>query len=276
LIVFSYHKSGTSLFLHVMTRLTERLGLTLSNQFGLVDHIPPEPDVVLLPHSLLSRSALADLRDRPYRAIRMIRDPRNIWVSGYLYHRHCAEQWCTNTDMDPSAPIGWPQVDYSFEHQSENWKRRYLERLNGKSYRQNLLDRDVAEGLDFELAGYANCTLDAMREWRSYGVNAMHVKLEAVMTDFDSAMLRIFDHFDFTLEQSLTALDVARAEDIRRMDEATLATRPQVHSRTGSKWSDFLSAAQIAGFEAEYGDLNCLPGPTGLRPVRFRLPRIWN
>lgn len=231
------------------------MGLALINQFGLVDHIPPEPDVVLLPHSLLSQSALADLHDRPYRAIRMIRDPRSIWVSGYLYHQHCAEQWCTNTDMDPTPPIRWPRVDYSVEHRPEDWKRRYLERLNGKSYQQHLCDCDVAAGLDFELDGYTSCTLDAMREWHSYPITAMNVKLETVTADFDAAMLRIFEHFGFTLEQSLVALDVARSEDVSRMNEATLAQRPQVHSRVLSKWSDFLSTVQVAQFEARYGDL---------------------
>jgi hypothetical protein len=255
LIVFSYHKSGTSLLLHVMTKVSERLGLSLVNHFGLVDHIAVDPDVVLLPHSLLSQSAAADLRDRPNRAIRMIRDPRDIWVSGYQYHQHCAEKWCTNTDMDPTPPIAWPRVDYSFAHRAEDWKCQYLERLNGKSYQQHLLDRDAAQGLDFELDGYTGCTLAAMREWPSYRLAVMDVKLESVMANFDGAMLRIFDHFDFTMEQSLVALDVARSEDIRRRDEATLATRPQVHSRVLSKWNNVLSAGQVAGFEADYGDL---------------------
>ena len=238
-----------------MSKVSERLGLTLINQFGLVDHLALDPDVVLLAHSLLSQSALTVLRDRPYRAIRMIRDPRDIWVSGYLYHQHCTENWCTNTDMDPTPPIRWPQVDYSFAHRPEDWKRRYLDRLNGKSYQQHLLDRDVAEGLDFELDGYTSCTLDAMREWTSYRLPVMDVKLEAVMADFDGTMLRIFDHFGFTVEQSLAALDVARSEDIRRMDEVTRAMRPQVHSRVLTKYGDVLSAAQVAGFEAGYGDL---------------------
>ena len=238
-----------------MTKVTARLGLTLVNHFGLVEHIAGDPDVVLLPHSLLSPSALTDLRDRPYRAIRMIRDPRDIWVSGYLYHQHCAEQWCTNADLNPTAPIGWPQVDFSFAHRPEGWKRRYLERLNGKSYQQNLLDLEVAGGLDFELAGYTSCTFAAMREWASYGLQVMDVKLEAVMANFDDAMLRIFDHFGFTVAQSLTALEVARSEDVRRMDEAALAMRPQVHSRVISKWHDFLSADQVAEFEADHGDL---------------------
>jgi hypothetical protein len=249
-IVFSYHKSGTSLLLHVMTKVCDRLGLTIANQFGLVDRLDLEADVVLLPHSLLRAPP-----ERPYRAIRMIRDPRDIWVSGYLYHRHCAEDWCINTDMEPRSPIQWPQVDHSFAHWPEDWKRRYLERLGGKTYQQHLLDRSVAEGLAFELEGYTGCTLTAMREWGLNGADALDVKLEDVMADFDGAMLRIFDHFGFTAEQSETALEVARSEDVRRMDDATIATRPQIHSRIISKWRDVLSADQIVSFEASHGDL---------------------
>jgi hypothetical protein len=120
----------------------------------------------------------------------MIRDPRDIWVSGHLYHRHCQEEWCINTDMDPTPPIAWPKVDHSFAHWPEDWKRRYLERLNGKSYQRNLLERSMVEGLDFELEGYTGCTLAAMREWRLNGADALDVKLEDVMADFDGARRR--------------------------------------------------------------------------------------
>jgi len=249
-IVFSYHKSGTSLLLHVMEKVGKRLGLTLVNHFGLVDRLDPEPDIVLLPHSLL-RARI----DWPYRAIRMIRDPRDIWVSGYLYHRHCDEEWCTNTDMDAMPPILWPRVDHAFAHRSEDWKRSYLERLGGKSYQQHLLDRSRDEGLEFELDGYTGCTIAAMRDWAANGAEALDVKLEDVMADFDGSMSRIFGHFGFTHAQALAALEVAGTEDVRRMDDATIATRPQIHSRTISKWRDILSAEQIAGFEASHGDL---------------------
>src|ERR1700690_1334345 len=92
LICFSYHKSGTSLLLHVMTKVGASLGLSVVNHYGMVERLDPEPDIVLLPHSLL-RCRL----DRPYRPITLIRDPRDIWVSGYLYHLHCDEGWCRNT-----------------------------------------------------------------------------------------------------------------------------------------------------------------------------------
>jgi hypothetical protein len=250
LICFSYHKSGTSLLLHVMTKISARLGLRLANHFGLVEHLDPEPDIVLLPHSVL-RGPL----DRPYRAIRMIRDPRDIWVSGYLYHRRCIEEWCVNTDLNPTPPILWPRVDHSVAHWPEDWKRRYIDRLNGRSYQANLLQRSQEDGFAFELDGYTGWTLATMAAWSLNHADALDVKLEDVMADFDGAMLRIFDHFGFTAEQNQAALEVAGSEDIRRMDDAAIADRPQITSRTISKWREMLSAAQIARFEARYGDL---------------------
>jgi hypothetical protein len=250
LICFSYHKSGTSLLLHVMTKVSARLGLRLANHFGLVQHLARDSDIVLLPHSVL-RCPL----DRPYRAIRMIRDPRDVWVSGYLYHLRSIEEWCINSNLDPTSPVLWPRVDHSVAHWPEEWKRRYLERLNGRSYRDNLLERSREAGLDFELEGYTGWTLAAMRDWKSNGADALDIRLEDVMADFDGAMLRIFDHFGFTADQRQAALDVARSEDIRRMDDAAVAERPQIYSRTISKWREVLSAAQIARFEERYGDV---------------------
>jgi hypothetical protein len=275
LIVFSYHKSGTTLFWHVMRKVSERLGLSLVNHYGLVDRLELEPDVILLPHSML-RGPL----DRPYRAVRLIRDPRDIWVSGYLYHLRCDEEWCINIDMDTTPPIQWPKVDHSVEHWPEDWKRRYLERLGGRSYQQNLRDRSLADGLDFELEGYTGWTLATMREWTLNGADALEVKLEDMAADFDGAMLRIFDHFGLTADQTQAALEVARSEDVRRMDDAAIAERPQIHSRTISKWRDVLSAAQIARFEDRYGDLiralgyepagadTSVPGQTGAKMTR--------
>ncbi len=250
LIVFSYHKSGTTLFWHVMTKVSDALGLKLANHFGLVEHLDPEPDIVLLPHSLL-RAPL----DRPYRAIRLIRDPRDIWVSGYLYHLRCVEEWCTNTNFDPTPPIQWPLVDHSFAHLPEDWKRGFFERLNGKSYQQNLRDRPLVDGLDFELEGYSGRTFAAMRAWPMNGADALDIRLEDVMADFDATMRRIFDHFGFAANQAAAALEVARSEDIRRMDDAAILDRPQITSRTLGKWRDVLPDAHLARFESIYGDL---------------------
>jgi hypothetical protein len=253
-LIFTYHKSGTSLFAHVMDHAAAALGLTIGVRYGKVWDIDPHLDIVRLPHSLLGFTL-----DRSFRAIRVVRDPRDIWLSGYLYHRHCQEAWCVNADLDPTPPIQVPRVDHAFQHRPERWKRRYLERLGGKSYQRNLLDRDRDAGLAFELEGYTACTLEAMRDWSFIGgVTGSHVatvRLEDLVADYDAGMLGVFRHLGFTEAMCATAVRLAQAEDMTRMDGATLAARPQIHSQTLSKWRDMLSPAQIAGFEQRHGDL---------------------
>ncbi len=249
-IVLGYHKTGTVLFERIMTRVAEHLNRSVAKYFGMVSSLDPTRDIVLLPHSLVACEIAW-----PYRAVRVIRDPRDIWVSGYLYHRRCREGWCVNTNFDPTAPIRYPRVDFSFQHYAEEWKRNYLESLGGVSYQQNLLRRNQEEGLDFELAGYTGCTLQAMRGWQLQGIRTLDVKLEDVVANFDHTMRLIFRHFGFDAPECELAVQLAEANDLARMDDATVANDPHIHSRQMSKWRGMLSPIQVANFEKCYGDL---------------------
>ena len=249
--MFTYHKTGTVLFEQVMRAVAVRFGLKVAVHFGLVEKVDPAMDIVLLGHSLVGR----DFAARPFRGIRVVRDPRDIWVSGYLYHRRCREEWCTNTNFDMSEPITYPRVDYSVEHYPESWKSAYLESLGGKSYQDNLLERDQVSGLAFELTGYTGCTLDAMRGWRLATSDVLGVQLEAVMSDFDGTLRTIFRHAGFSDGECAQAVDLARPYDVARMSDEAVAGNRHIHSRTISKWHDFLSTAQIDEFEQRYGDL---------------------
>ena len=190
ILVFSYHKTGTSLFLNIMTRLAQTMGLRLANLYGPVARVPDNADVVLLPHSLLFGALPAGCR-----AVRIVRDPRDIWVSGYLYHRHCNEPWCTNGVIDPMPPILVPRVDFAMMHWPEAAKAAWLQRLGGRSYQRNLLEREPEAGLDFELEGYTAATLAAMEAWRFGPAEVVDVQLETIMAGFDTAMTGLFAHF---------------------------------------------------------------------------------
>lgn len=248
-LVFSYHKAGTTLFDRVMRQVAEHFGLRLVQQYGMAYEIDPAADSVLLPHSLLGFRLARD-----YRGIRLIRDPRDIWVSGYLYHRRTQEHWCVNTNFDPRPPITYPRVDFSMQHRPERWKRKWLERLNGKSYQQNLLDRDQAAGLAFELDGYTGCTLDAMRAWRPDSA-VLDIQLEDLSANYDATMRRVFQHFGFRPQECETAVALAADDDVSRMDDAAIAANTHIHSRTLSKWRTVLSPDQVRAFEQRHGDL---------------------
>ena len=224
--MFTYHKTGTVLAEQIMRAVGERFGLTVALHYGLVENLDPAADIVLLAHSLVG----ADFASRRFRAIRIVRDPRDIWVSGYLYHRRCPEGWCVNTDFDPSPPITYPRVDYSFQHYPESWKQAYLAWLGGRSYQRNLLERDQAAGLAFELAGYTGCTLDAMRGWRLATEDLLDVQLEALTRDFDGVLRAIFLHLGFSEGECEEAIALAVPHDIARMSDDAEPAHPFPHN----------------------------------------------
>lgn len=272
MLVFSYHKSGTTLFLRVMGAVAAALGLKLENHYGLVSSIDRGADIVLLPHSLVGCQL-----DMPFRAIRIVRDPRDIWVSGYLYHLRSNEEWCTNTNFDPTPPIVYPRVDFSVQHKLESWKQAYLAGLGGKSYQQNLLDRDREAGLQFELERYTGWTLDAMRGWRLGGPAVMDAKLETIVQDFDRTMLAIFRHLGLNDGECVTALHAARDQDIARMTDDEIVANPHIYSRDVSKWRAFLLPSQVTAFERWHADLitslgYALSATDELSAVRQRSP----
>lgn len=249
ILVFSYHKTGTTLFERVMRKVAARFDLRVGKLYGQVWDIDPSLDIVLLPHSLLGLQLT-----RPFVGLRAVRDPRDIWVSAYLYHLRCNEGWCVTAHPRFRMPIRYPRVDFAIEHRSERFKRDYLRRLNGKSYQRHLLDRGQAEGLDFELAHYTSWTLEAMRSWRPLPT-VMDVRLEDVATAYDTAMQGIFRHLGFDAAACAEIADIAATEDVARMPDAAIMANTHVYSRTLSKWRAFLSPAQIAAFEARHGDL---------------------
>jgi hypothetical protein len=251
ILVFTYHKTGTALCDQVMRQVAARFGLTIDLRFGFVRNVNPAADLVLLPHSLVGPR----FASRPFRAVRIVRDPRDIWVSGYLYHLHCPEGWCTNTNFDPTPPITYPRVDFSFQHYPEAWKQAYLAWLGGKSYQQNLRDRDRDSGLAFELAGYTGRTLEALRGWWLRSPDLLDIKLEIVMEDFDGSMRAIFGHLGFGKDECEAAIELAMPHDVARMSEEQVASNPHIHSRQISKWREYLSSAQVAAFEQRYGQL---------------------
>lgn len=77
--IFTYHKTGTVLFERILQRLATATQKSFAIRYGRFDQPDPAIDITLFAHSLI--------RFDPFRydmrAIRVVRDPRDIWVSGF-------------------------------------------------------------------------------------------------------------------------------------------------------------------------------------------------
>jgi hypothetical protein len=246
MFVFTYHKVGTVLMSKVLMDVAAHFGLRIGTVYGLA-RAPGNADIVIFAHSLIG----FDLARYNFRGVRLVRDPRDIWVSGYLYHRHCTEGWCVNTDLSPTGRIAFPKVPLSQQHRPEPWKRSYLESLAGRSYQQNLLRLLRSEGLAFELDRYAGWTIESMAGWTPHPA-VRDVSMEAISTDFDSTMTAVFTHLGFGADERARATQIAARHDIARMTDAEIAVDRHIHSRTLSKWPSVLTIADLARFSARF------------------------
>lgn len=249
-IICCYHKTGTALFLNVFRKIAGLKGLRIAAVSGTVGSLPAEFDIIVMCHSGY------DLRrmERPFRAIHMIRDPRDIIVSGYLYHRRCNEAWCINREFSLQAPILFPKVPRSQQHRPEAWKRDYVLSLNGKSYQENLLERSQEEGLSFELANYAGWTTEAMANWDYDQGAVLELKFESMYADFDNVWRDIFAHLALApgRAQCGDILRIAQAHDLQRMDQQRIRANTHISPGPLVKWRNHLLPSHLAAIENRF------------------------
>jgi len=248
--LFCYHKIGTVLLAKVFRNLCAEFGWTFKKVLGECKQMPENADVVLFMHSLIDLEAI----DVPYAGIHFIRDPRDVIVSGYLYHKRCEEEWCLNSNVEFSAPILYPRVPYSQEHRLESWKIEYLKSLRGSSYQQTLLDLTESEGLLFEMRNYGAWTIDSMLDWDYKNPNVEEIKFEDLMNDFDQTFGRVFEHCGLSEAEMARGLQIAARHDLNRMDDRQLEQNDHIASRQTTKWQKYFTPAHFQAFEERFGD----------------------
>lgn len=245
--LFCYHKSGTVLMSKLFARVAPMLGWPLTSHLGLVSTRPVQHGVHLFMHSLLG----FNLQQIAHRGVRIIRDPRDIWLSGYLYHKRCREGWCTNVPDPTRSPIAFPNVPYSQQHKSEEWKRAYLAGLCGKSYQRNLLERSLEEGLRFEAERYAEWTTEAMSQWVPTD-HTIDIRLEDFSVDYDATLRRLFLHLGVATTEMGCVVEACSAENVQRMSAGAIRANRHIHSRAISKWREMIPEAILGPFEARH------------------------
>ena len=123
-LLVNYHKVGSALIWKIFEPMAIRIGWSIENIHGIVDSPPIDVDVVQLMHGIVGLDFPVD----EYRTVRFVRDPRDVIVSGFLYHRRCSEEWCNN------APLGYSKegiglTTWEVERTSKiycNWNRKMV------------------------------------------------------------------------------------------------------------------------------------------------------
>lgn len=250
--IFTYHKTGYWFLYKVFSQISEAMDWKFQRLLGMQKDLPNDSDVVLFAHSLIDLSHVS----KPYLGIHVIRDPRDIIVSGYLYHRRTKEKWCINADFDLEPPIMFPQVPYSQQHRPEKWKRGYLLSLNGKSYQENLLSMSQHDGLLFEMNNYGTWTIESIRNWDYTNKNILELKFENIISSFDHSFCMMFDHLGFSKSETYKSMKIARKHDLKRKSFEEIQKMNHVSSeKIVKKWEDYFEEEHKKAFLDKFGNL---------------------
>lgn len=220
----TYHKCGTVWFKGLFRKIAQTFGWKVYTNGGF-GGLPLDADMWFNPKSIKGYEALA----RPYAGSHMIRDPRDVVVSGYFYHIWCQETWC-NT----------PRQNY-----------------DGKSYQELLNSVPKEEGLLLEMSRCKH-VFDAMVQWDYNDPHFINVKYEDVILDPETLFPKIFQHYGLSDEQTTIALELSRRVHFTNKSGRALGQeQSKSHLRSGlpGGWKNHFSPHLLSEFHRQYPTL---------------------
>jgi hypothetical protein len=185
IVVCTHHKTGTVWMASIFRAIKRQFKLKLHN--GKQSELSPDADIFLQDHSKVDLDALRR-RGRPVRCIHIIRDPRDVVISGCFYHVKTTEKWA-NT---PRAEFG------------------------GKNYRETIaaLPNDH-EKLVFEMKHTAMKSITDMINWNYQDQDVFEARYEDLIDDSDFRVFRpMMEFIGFHGADLDTVLEIVRANSL--------------------------------------------------------------
>lgn len=218
--VGTHHKVMTTYFSAVLRLLGYGLRLPYEKNYSKMPSTSAR--LVLAMHSKLELTELA-----PYRGVHIMRDPRDMIVSGYHYHKWTHEAWARRPDQ------------------------------NGVSYQQKLNDTDKDSGLFQEIDHFIFFYRALLEDWDMNDPDTLEIAYEDLMgADRDQCYLNIFTHLGFEGRDLDLAVDLMRLfEAGSRSGLKSNKVSEKSHMRSGrsGQWKAELNDSHIAYIETELG-----------------------
>ena len=246
--ILTHHKVATVLCRKVLMASTERIGWRYNSEMGVANDIASKTDLLHVIHGTATDAFL----DSGRRGVRIIRDPRDVIVSGFLYHQRCSELWCINSDFSKPG-YHHPQVPLPLAHMDLETREAFVSRLGGVSYQERILGLEQDDGLVFEMDGFASITIDEMVGWNERE-NVLTIKMEDMVADFDGSFEKLFKWIGIPDASSPICLEIARGHDMNRMREDQIASNPHISTGKLRKWEEYFSSKVTAAYEERFGD----------------------
>ena len=218
----SYHKMGTVWFSRILEKLSVDYGLSFQKINDNISDLDTSKDIIVLNHSDICFSS-----KQRFKGSHMVRDLRDVIVSGYFYHLWTKEQWANV----PSKKFGGSS---------------YVEYLNGLSR---------AEGISTEIRNFSEYALDRrMRDWNYQDVRFLELRYEDVFNNEEELFEKVFRHYGFSNNAIGHGLKVV---EFFSFENQKKKSGPGKHLRSGKpgEWEEHFTQHHKELFKELLGDL---------------------
>ena len=222
----TYHKMGTVWLMRVLQRVADLYDITMQKCNLVGDRLQTGTGLIFANHSQLELGELGD-----FVGSHLIRDPRDVIVSGYFYHLWTDEAWAHQ-----------PKQEY-----------------DGQSYQQFLNSTDQHAGISAEIDRFSKYVDEySLRKWNYRDPRIIELRYEDLIADEAGIFERMFRHYGFhekAIRRCVKAALQFSFEKVtaRKPGEAT----EKQHLRSGKpgQWRDVLSREHCEAIRVQFGDL---------------------
>jgi hypothetical protein len=166
---------------------------------------------------------------------RFVRDPRDLVVSGYHYHRRGAEIWCR---LDNPTERDWSVVNGTVPDGL----------ADGESFASYLQRVDLETGLIAEM-DFRKRHFEAMRDFPA-DPRVLTIRYEEIVGNERRAFASILRHYEMALPER-----VAGGWFASRYRASRRATDGHIRNSDAGQWQEFFTPSVAAEFRQRYGDL---------------------
>ena len=226
----TYHKMGTKWFTSVLAAIANQYGLSVQCIDNNIDELQLDNDIIVFDHSDLASQSIESCVGS-----HMLRDLRDVIVSGYFYHLWTKEEWA----LVPKREFG------------------------GLNYQEHLKSLSQHEGILAEIERFAQYAIDRrMREWDYGNPQFLELKYENVFGNEENAFRLLFSHYGFTPNAIESSIAIARKFSFDAVRKTNRETTQRSHLRSGvfGQWNELFTNTHKNLFKETLGDLLVLTG----------------
>lgn len=218
----SHHKCGTHWFRRILSQIAQHYEMPWHNAQPGVS--PPSKGIFFDQQSRLDPSCWSQ-----FRGSHMIRDPRDVVISGYFYHLWTNEAW-----------VHEPKPE-----------------LDGRSYQQHLQSLNKEQGLMAEI-DKSQFVFRNMRAWDYRNPAIRELKYEVLFSEPEPHFQSLFEHYGFHDRAGQVALAIAQRSDFRSVSGRTpglVVEKTVTRSGVPGQWRNEFTPRVTQYFKEATGDL---------------------